>query len=200
MEKSKTFGSKKFWMILTVMLVTFILVSVVTVYRIYNYQNGQKTVYIYQTSDDITVLESNDDHSFTATKYRVDSLNDGYGRNIKAAYYGERSTMEKLLMQQAIFSAIRNCIIILFMIIVIAIVGFKIYQSKLLKVKVVNSECKAAPKPVESSECETEPESSDDSGAVNADYAEPEPEAEKEEITEPEDKENREVAESCQLP
>lgn len=42
MEKSKTFGSKKFWMILTVMLVTFILVSVVTVYRIYNYQNGQK--------------------------------------------------------------------------------------------------------------------------------------------------------------
>lgn len=157
MEKSKTFGSKKFWMILTVMLVTFILVSVVTVYRIYNYQNGQKTVYIYQTSDDITVLESNDDHSFTATKYRVDSLNDGYGRNIKAAYYGERSTMEKLLTQQAIFSAIRNCIIILFMIIVIAIVGFKIYQSKLLKVKVVNSECKAAPKPVESSECETEP-------------------------------------------
>lgn len=200
MEKSKTFGSKKFWMILTVMLVTFILVSVVTVYRIYNYQNGQKTVYIYQTSDDITVLESNDDHSFTATKYHVDSLNDGYGRNIKAAYYGERSTMEKLLTQQTIFSAIRNCIIILFMIIVIAIVGFKIYQSKLLKVKVVNSECKAAPKPVESSECETEPESSDDSGAVNADYAEPEPEAEKEEITEPEDKENREVAESCQLP
>lgn len=200
MEKSKTFGNKKFWMILTVMLVTFILVSVVTVYRIYNYQNGQKTVYIYQTSDDITVLESNDDHSFTATKYRVDSLNDGYGRNIKAAYYGERSTMEKLLTQQAIFSAIRNCIIILFMIIVIAIVGFKIYQSKLLKVKVVNSECKAAPKPVESSECETEPESSDDSGAINADYAEPEPEAEKEEITEPEDKENREVAESCQLP
>lgn len=200
MEKSKTFGSKKFWMILTVMLVTFILVSVVTVYRIYNYQNGQKTVYIYQTSDDITVLESDDDHSFTTTKYRVDSLNDGYGRNIKAAYYGERSTMEKLLTQQTIFSAIRNCIIILFMIIVIAIVGFKIYQSKLLKVKVVNSECKAAPKPVESSECETEPESSDDSGAVNADYAEPEPEAEKEEITEPEDKENWEVAESCQLP
>lgn len=200
MEKSKTFGSKKFWMILTVMLVTFILVSVVTVYRIYNYQNGQKTVYIYQTSDDITVLELNDDHSFTATKYRVDSLNDGYGRNIKAAYYGERSTMEKLLTQQAIFSAIRNCIIILFMIIVIAIVGFKIYQSKLLKVKVVNSECKAAPKPVESSECETEPECSDDSGAVDADYAEPEPETEKEEIDEPEDKENRDVAESCQLP
>lgn len=200
MEKSKTFGSKKFWMILTVMLVTFILVSVVTVYRIYNYQNGQKTVYICQTSNDITVLESDDDHSFTATKYRVDSLNDGYGRNIKAAYYGERSTMEKLLTQQAIFSAIRNCIIILFMIIVIAIVGFKIYQSKLLKVKAVNSECKAAPKPVESSECETKPESSDDSGAVDADYAEPEPEAEKEEITEPEDKENREVAESCQLP
>ena len=200
MEKSKTFGSKKFWMILTVMLVTFILVSVVTVYRIYNYQNGQKTVYIYQTSNDITVLESDDDHSFTATKYRVDSLNDGYGRNIKAAYYGERSTMEKLLTQQAIFSAIRNCIIILFMIIVIGVVGFKIYQSKLLKVKTVNSECKAAPKPVESSECETEPESSDDSGAVNADYAEPEPEAEKEEIDEPEDKENREVAESCQLP
>ena len=200
MEKSKTFGSKKFWMILTVMLVTFILVSVVTVYRIYNYQNGQKTVYIYQTSDDITVLESDDDHSFTATKYRVDSLNDGYGRNIKAAYYGERSTMEKLLTQQAIFSAIRNCIIILFMIIVIAIVGFKIYQSKLLKVKVVNSECKAVPKPVESSECETKPESSDDSGVVDADYAEPKPEAEKEEITEPEDKENRDVAESCQLP
>ena len=200
MEKSKTFGSKKFWMILTVMLVTFILVSVVTVYRIYNYQNGQKTVYIYQTSDDITVLESDDDHSFTATKYRVDSLNDGYGRNIKAAYYGERSTMEKLLTQQAIFSAIRNCIIILFMIIVIGAVGFKIYRSKLLKVKAVNSECKAAPKPVESSECETKPESSDDSGAIDADYAEPEPEAEKEEIDEPEDKESRDVAESCQLP
>ena len=200
MEKSKTFGSKKFWMILTVMLVTFILVSVVTVYRIYNYQNGQKTVYIYQTSDDITVLESDDDHSFTATKYRVDSLNDGYGRNIKSAYYGERSTMEKLLTQQAIFSAIRNCIIILFMIIVIGAVGFKIYRSKLLKVKAVNSECKAAPKPVESSECETKPESSDDSGAIDADYAEPEPEAEKEEIDEPEDKESRDVAESCQLP
>ena len=200
MEKSKTFGSKKFWMILTVMLVTFILVSVVTVYRIYNYQNGQKTVYIYQTSDDITVLESDDDHSFKATKYRVDSLNDGYGRNIKSAYYGERSTMEKLLTQQAIFSAIRNCIIILFMIIVIGAVGFKIYHSKLLKAKAVNSECKAAPKPVESSECETKPESSDDSGAVDADYAEPKPEAEKEEITEPEDKENRDVAESCQLP
>ncbi len=200
MEKSKTFGSKKFWMILTVMLVTFILVSVVTVYRIYNYQNGQKTVYIYQTSDDITVLESNDDHSFTATKYRVDFLNDGYGRNIKAAYYGERSTMEKLLTQQAIFSAIRNCIIILFMIIVIGVVGFKIYHSKLLKAKAVNAECAETPKPEKKPECETKTEGHEDSCVVDADYSDSEPETEKEEIDEPEDKENRDVAESCQLP
>ena len=200
MEKSKTFGSKKFWMILTVMLVTFILVSVVTVYRIYNYQNGQKTVYIYQTSDDITVLESDDDHSFTATKYRVDSLNDGYGRNIKSAYYGERSTMEKLLTQQAIFSAIRNCIIILFMIIVIGAVGFKIYRSKLLKAKAVNAEYAEAPKPEKKPECENKTESSEDSCVVDADCSDSKPEAEKEEIDKPEDKESRDVAESCQLP
>ena len=108
--------------------------------------------------------------------------------------------MEKLLTQQAIFSAIRNCIIILFMIIVIGVVGFKIYHSKLLKAKAVNAECAETPKPEKKPECETKTEGHEDSCVVDADYSDSEPETEKEEIDEPEDKENRDVAESCQLP
>ena len=93
--KQRLMGSKKFWMVLVAILGVFILMA--SVLLLFDYSNKtvnngyqQQGTYVEQpTTGEV-------DHSFEATKDRVDSINSNYGQQIKSAYSGETSAMEKM--------------------------------------------------------------------------------------------------------
>ena len=88
--KQRLMGSKKFWMVLVAILGVFILMA--SVLLLFHYSNKtvingyqQQGTYVEQpTTGEV-------DHSFEATKDRVDSINSNYGQQIKSAYSGETS-------------------------------------------------------------------------------------------------------------
>ena len=96
-EKSKV--SKSFWMIMTIMLSAFILVSGVIVICV-NAFTASHTVTTNPPETSVTQSNPNSESStsdsmdrFEATKDRVNEINDNYGQNVKSSYSGSESAV-----------------------------------------------------------------------------------------------------------
>ena len=135
--KQRLMGSKKFWMVLVAILGVFILMA--SVLLLFDYSNKtvndgyqQQGTYVEQpTTGEV-------DHSFEATKDRVDSINSNYGQQIKSAYSGETSAMEKMIQHRIVFSTIKNILlyaVLFLMILLILVKGFnlKLFKKKLIE-------------------------------------------------------------------
>ena len=119
--KQRLMGSKKFWMVLVAILGVFIVMA--SVLLLFDYSNKtvnngyqQQGTYVEQpTTGEV-------DHSFEATKDRVDSINSNYGQQIKSAYSGETSAMEKMIQHRIVFSTIKNILLYAVLILMILLI------------------------------------------------------------------------------
>ncbi len=139
MKKQKFMGSKKFWMVLVAILSAFILLAsillLVLIPKPTTVDTNQQVSYVEQT----TVSH---DHSFEATKERVDSVNDNYGQQIKSTYSGRNSTMEQVMRQRMVFSTIKNILLYSVLILMIMLILVKGFGLKIFKKKKVEEEVK----------------------------------------------------------
>lgn len=134
--KQRLMGSRKFWMVLVAILGVFILFASLLLFFDYSdktvinaYQ--QQGAYVEQsTIEDV-------DHSFDATKDRVDSINGNFGQQIKSAYSGETSTMEKMIQHRIVFSTIKNILLYAVLILMILLILVKGFNLKLFKKKLI---------------------------------------------------------------
>ena len=134
--KQRLMGSKKFWMVLVAILGVFILMA--SVLLLFDYSNKtvndgyqQQGAYVEQpTTGEV-------DHSFEATKDRVDSINSNYGQQIKSAYSGETSAMEKMIQHRIVFSTIKNILLYAVLILMILLILVKGFNLKLFKKKLI---------------------------------------------------------------
>ena len=134
--KQRLMGSKKFWMVLVAILGVFILMA--SVLLLFDYSNKtvnngyqQQGTYVEQpTTGEV-------DHSFEATKDRVDSINSNYGQQIKSAYSGETSAMEKMIQHRIVFSTIKNILLYAVLILMILLILVKGFNLKLFKKKLI---------------------------------------------------------------
>ena len=134
--KQRLMGSKKFWMVLVAILGVFILMA--SVLLLFDYSNKtvndgyqQQGTYVEQpTTGEV-------DHSFEATKDRVDSINSNYGQQIKSAYSGETSAMEKMIQHRIVFSTIKNVLLYAVLILMILLILVKGFNLNLFKKKLV---------------------------------------------------------------
>ena len=134
--KQRLMGSKKFWMVLVAILGVFILMA--SVLLLFDYSN--KTVNDgYQQQDTYVEQPTTGevDHSFEATKDRVDSINSNYGQQIKSAYSGETSAMEKMIQHRIVFSTIKNILLYAVLILMILLILVKGFNLKLFKKKLI---------------------------------------------------------------
>ena len=134
--KQRLMGSKKFWMVLVAILGVFILMA--SVLLLFDYSNKtvndgyqQQGTYVEQpTTGEV-------DHSFEATKDRVDSINSNYGQQIKSAYSGETSAMEKMIQHRIVFSTIKNILLYAVLILMILLILVKGFNLRLFKKKLI---------------------------------------------------------------
>lgn len=134
--KQRLMGSRKFWMVLVAILGVFILFA--SLLLLFDYSNKtvinayqQQGAYVEQsTIEDV-------DHSFDATKDRVDSINGNFGQQIKSAYSGETSTMEKMIQHRIVFSTIKNILLYAVLILMILLILVKGFNLKLFKKKFI---------------------------------------------------------------
>ena len=134
--KQRLMGSKKFWMVLVAILGVFILMA--SVLLLFDYSNKtvndgyqQQGTYVEQpTTGEV-------DHSFEATKDRVDSINSNYGHQIKSAYSGETSAMEKMIQHRIVFSTIKNILLYAVLILMILLILVKGFNLRLFKKKLI---------------------------------------------------------------
>lgn len=142
MKKLLLMGSKKGWMVLTVMLIVFITIAsilLLIVRPLKEEKNVTETVIYYENNVN--------DHSYEAVKDRVDSMNENYGSQVKAIYSGEESTAEKLMKQRMVHTTIKNLLMYVLIILVILLILVKGFNLKLFKKKTV----KETPKTVSES-------------------------------------------------
>lgn len=131
MKTQQSIGSKKFWKTIAIMLGIFVFVSAV-VFACWRYYDAKTpTTYVQQNNN---VAQNEElDHSFEATRDRVNSINENYGESVKTSYYGQSSTMEKLAQQRMFFSNLKTALIIILILLVILLVlvkGFGIFKKK----------------------------------------------------------------------
>lgn len=134
--KQRLMGSKKFWMVLVAILGVFIVMA--SVLLLFDYSN--KTVnndYQQQSSYVEQSTTGEVDHSFEATKDRVDSINANYGQQVKSAYSGETSAMEKMIQHRIVFSTIKNILLYAVLILMILLILVKGFNLRLFKKKLV---------------------------------------------------------------
>ncbi len=134
--KQRLMGSKKFWMVLVAILGVFIVMA--SVLLLFDYSN--KTVndgYQHQGTYVEQSTTGEVDHSFDATKDRVDSINSNYGQQIKSAYSGETSAMEKMIQHRIVFSTIKNILLYAVLILMILLILVKGFNLKLFKKKLI---------------------------------------------------------------
>lgn len=134
--KQRLMGSKKFWMVLVAFLGAFIVMA--SVLLLFAYSN--KTVDNSYQQQGTHVEQSTTgkvDHSFDATKDRVDSINSNYGQQIKSAYSGETSAMEKMIQHRIVFSTIKNILLYAVLILMILLILVKGFNLKLFKKKLI---------------------------------------------------------------
>jgi len=137
MKKLRFMGSKKFWMVLSAILCAFVLALTLSLLLI---RPEQKVTYVVYPQTQVTTEQSqgnNVDHSFDAVQDRVNSANDNYGSEIKSAYSGETSTMEKMMQQRMIFSAIRSVLLYGLLVLVILLILIKGFNLRLFKKKLI---------------------------------------------------------------
>lgn len=130
MKKLLLMGSKKGWMVLTVMLIVFITIAsilLLIVRPLKEEKNVTETVIYYENNVN--------DHSYEAVKDRVDSMNENYGSQVKAIYSGEESTAEKLMKQRMVHTTIKNLLMYVLIILVILLILVKGFNLKLFKKK-----------------------------------------------------------------
>ena len=133
--KQRLMGSKKFWMVLVAILGVFIVMA--SVLLLFDYSNKtanngyQQQTYVEQSTTGEV------DHSFDATKDRVDSINSNYGQQIKSAYSGETSAMEKMIQHRIVFSTIKNILLYAVLILMILLILVKGFNLKLFKKKLI---------------------------------------------------------------
>lgn len=219
-EKSKV--SKSFWMIMTIMLSAFILVSGVIVICV-NAFTASHTVTTNPPETSVTQSNPNSESStsdsmdrFEATKDRVNEINDNYGQNVKSSYSGSESAFEQMMRQRMIMSTVKNVLFIALIAIVILPVLVKGFNLKLFKKNLIGAVAgdadSAAEEPASTSDNSTEPSSDPDNGENDkADEAESAVQSDDEENTDipaeeagepeiPKAADDEEVTESCQLP
>lgn len=205
MSKTKGLGSKNFWMTLAIMLGVTVVISAIALLCLKPFGSTAKV------SENKTVISSsqqvvNEDHSFEATKERVDSANENLGREVKSAYSGENSTFERMMKQRMILSTIKHIIIYALLILVILLILVKGFNLVLFKRKkteeVSDGDNTVAEEPVNETPIEGKPSDMPKKECV------PEKEEEKEypkstlpeSQTKPAEADEAEVIEGCKLP
>ena len=131
MKTQETIGSKKFWKIIAIMLGIFVFVSAVVFVCWRCYDAKTPVTYVQQNSN--TVQNEELDHSYEATRDRVNNINENYGESVKASYSGQSSTMEKLAQQRMFFSNLKTALFIILILLVILLVlvkGFGLFKKK----------------------------------------------------------------------
>lgn len=134
--KQRLMGSKKFWMVLVAILGVFIVMA--SVLLLFDYSNKTANNVYQQQSNYVEQSTTGEvDHSFDATKDRVDSINSNYGQQIKSAYSGETSAMEKMIQHRIVFSTIKNILLYAVLILMILLILVKGFNLKLFKKKLI---------------------------------------------------------------
>ncbi len=131
MKTQKSIGSKEFWKTIAIMLGIFVFVSAVVL--ICCRYNGEKVPVADIRQDNYVTQNEELDHNFEATRDRVNGINENYGESVKASYYGQSSTMEKLAQQRMFFSNLKTALIIILILLVILLVlvkGFGLFRKK----------------------------------------------------------------------
>ena len=205
MSKTKGLGSKNFWMTLAIMLGVTVVISAIALLCLKPFGSTAKV------SENKTVISSsqqvvNEDHSFEATKERVDSANENLGREVKSAYSGENSTFERMMKQRMVLSTIKHIIIYALLILVILLILVKGFNLVLFKRKkteeVSDGDNTASEEPV--NETPIEGKSSDMPKKESVTEKEEEKESPKstlpESQTKPAEADEAEVIEGCKLP
>ena len=138
MKKLLLMGSKKGWIILTVMLLVFItLASMLLLFlRPLTSESEKKETVIYYVNDA-------GDHSYESVKDRVNSMNENYGQQVKSAFSGEDSTVEKMMKQRMVHTTIKNILMYALIILVILLILVKGFNLNLFKKKPVKEKPKA---------------------------------------------------------
>ena len=202
MKNTKSIGSKTFWKVLAIMLLVFVTITS-TVLICYKAFKTQEPV-VVKTEQTQVVQSEELDHSYEAVRERVNSINEGYGQEVKASYYGETSTMEKMIQQRMFFSNLKATLIIVLILLVIILIlvkgfGFALFGRKAAAGNAGDtekSEEEPQKKPTPASKM---PQTS--KPVQTEEKEEPREEPVSEETEQPsQDADEAEVAENCQLP
>lgn len=202
--KQRLMGSKKFWMVLVAILGVFIVMA--SVLLLFDYSNKtanngyQQQTYVEQSTTGEV------DHSFDATKDRVNSINSNYGQQIKSAYSGETSAMEKMIQHRIVFSTIKNILLYAVLILMILLILVKGFNLKLFKKKLIEEGAeepkKQEPKPENKPIKKVKGEQAGKKPAPKPKKEEPATEKVEEEKADDKEKtaDEEEVVSGCQLP
>ena len=203
--KKRLMGSKKFWMVMVAILGAFILLA--SVLLLFDYSNKKANDNYQQQSSYVGQSTTGEvDHSFEATKDRVDSINSNYGQQIKSAYSGETSAMEKMIQHRIVFSTIKNILLYAVLILMILLILVKGFNLRLFKKKLIEEGAEEPKKQEPKPESKPIKKSSGDNGKkelaakpkkVEKPAAEPE---EKKAEDEKKTADEEEVVSGCQLP
>lgn len=201
MKNKQIMGSKKFWMILAVILGVFIVVTGVFLACFSAKIQTTSVISTEQTSQ--STEQQTLDHSFEATKERVDSVNDNYGQNVKSSYYGNYSTMEKLMKSRIFFSNLKGILMIILVVMVILLILVKGFNIRLFKKAIVEGEITDKTKPVEKSAQKPQtvtPTPEVECSGEQQNVEQDESETSEETVSKTQEEDEQEVADNCQLP
>ena len=204
MEKKNTQGNTRFWMAIAIMLGIFVLVAGIVLIGFGPYRVKEKTVVTPTVQTEAQTDQT--DHSFEATKERVDDVNEHYGQSVKASYYGDNSTMESMMRQRMFFFGLKSTFIIVLIALVILLILVKGFNLVLFRKKAKDAGSGEAETPAEKSVDKTVPEKKPQTKKPKTDTTEVHdgadnaPETADPTESESTDADVKEVTESCVLP
>ena len=202
MKKTKSIVSKKFWKVLAILLVVFVCIASSAVVVCCKDYDSRKVI----AANQVQQTEGNGDldQSYEAVRERVNSINENYGQEVKSTYYGQTSTMEKMMQQRMFFSNLKSVFIIILILLVILLVLVKGFGLALFKRRKSSGDTENTEKPEEktkeealTAEEEQAPTSEEPKETEKPKETEPE---ENENDETPQDADDAEVTENCQLP
>ena len=203
MKKQNVSENTRFWMVIAIMLGIFVLVAGIILVSCMPLSANEKTVVpTEQTATQTGQL----DHSYEATKERVDDVNEHYGQSVKASYYGDNSTMESMMRQRMFFFGLKSTFIIVLIALVILLILVKGFNLVLFRKKAKDAGSGEAETPAEKSVDKTVPEKKPQTKkpktdtTVVHDGADNAPETADPTESESTDADVKEVTESCVLP
>lgn len=203
MKKQNVSENTRFWMVIAIMLGIFVLVAGIILVSCMPLSANEKTVVpTEQTATQTGQL----DHSYEATKERVDDVNEHYGQSVKASYYGDNSTMENMMRQRMFFFGLKSTFIIVLIALVILLILVKGFNLVLFRKKAKDAGSGEAETPAEKSVDKTVPEKKPQTKKPKTDTTEVHdgadnaPETADPTESESTDADVKEVTESCVLP